>query len=297
MPLYDRVLVAASCTDADGVVFDYAAMLARLQPAAAFHVAYVLPPGLPAAAERAALDALAHGIPAPLRSLSADGRLTTAIRAGAAIDVLLRETIDTGADLLLVGEPRGGARRVLSRRLAMKAPCSVWMVPESAPVRIERMLVPVDLSVRSADALSLATAIAAAAGIERCQVLHVRFEPSLVGYAEYEDAADSEVREAFALFAARIDWHGVDLEPVFVDSADVTSAILHAADAKRSDLIVMGTRGRSGAAAVILGSETEHVLLTSSVPVLAVKHFGSQMRFLDALLDRRVRTRGTQKFS
>jgi nucleotide-binding universal stress UspA family protein len=298
MPPYTRVLIAAACTGADRALFEYAGLLAALQPQALFHVTYVLPPALSLAAERRAQETIAADAAGPLRALSESRRLATTVRSGAALDLLLQEALATRADVLLVGQPRQGrARRPLPRRLAMKAPCSVWMVPEEAPVRLERILAPVDFSPRSADALEVATALAAAAGIERCQVLHARFDPAIAGFAEYEEEADAADREAFALFAARVDWHRVSLQPILLESGDVTATILSVAAAERSDLIVMGTRGRSRAAAVVLGSETDHVLMASPVPVLAVKHFGTRLRLLDALFDRRRRDRGGPKFS
>jgi nucleotide-binding universal stress UspA family protein len=296
-PPFSRVLIGATSTEADDALFEYAALLARLCSAATFHVAYVLPAGLSAAAGRDLQQAAAADSPA-LGALSADGRLTTASRVGDPLDVLLHEAIETHADLLLVGQARVGAgRRPLARRLAMKTPCSVWMVPAGAPARLERVLAPVDFSPRSADSLEVATAVAAAAGIDSCQVLHVRFEPSTAGYEEYEESSAGEERDAFTLFTARVDWHHVGLESILLESADVTRTILRIAAEKRADLIVMGTRGRSGAAAVVLGSETDHVLMSSPVPVLAVKHFGSSLRLLDALFDLRRRGRGGPKFS
>jgi hypothetical protein len=50
-----------------------------------------------------------------------------------------------------------------------------------------------------------------------------------------------------------------------------------------SDLIVMGTRGRSQAAFVLLGSTTSAMMAATSVPLLAVKHYGSHMSLLEAL--------------
>jgi nucleotide-binding universal stress UspA family protein len=46
--------------------------------------------------------------------------------------------------------------------------------------------------------------------------------------------------------------------------------IVEAADSMGADLIVMGTRGLSGATRLVLGSTTEHVLRKAGVPVLAV---------------------------
>jgi nucleotide-binding universal stress UspA family protein len=47
--------------------------------------------------------------------------------------------------------------------------------------------------------------------------------------------------------------------------------ILEYAESKKSDLIVMGTRGRSGLAGLLLGSQVQKVITHSTCPVLAVK--------------------------
>jgi hypothetical protein len=49
-------------------------------------------------------------------------------------------------------------------------------------------------------------------------------------------------------------------------------------------LIVIGAKGRSLAALVLLGSVTEKLIETTHVPILAVKKKGSGMGFLEALL-------------
>ena len=57
--------------------------------------------------------------------------------------------------------------------------------------------------------------------------------------------------------------------------------------AKRSgcDLVVVGARGRSAGAAVILGSVTERLLRISRQPVLAVKRKDHCMGVLDAIFN------------
>lgn len=48
-------------------------------------------------------------------------------------------------------------------------------------------------------------------------------------------------------------------------------AIIQAAENNRCDLIHMGSHGRSGLAALILGSQTQHVLMNSRIPVLVCR--------------------------
>ena len=48
----------------------------------------------------------------------------------------------------------------------------------------------------------------------------------------------------------------------------------------------MSTRGRSRSSAILLGSVTEEVIISTRIPLLVVKHFGARMGLLEALLDK-----------
>jgi hypothetical protein len=48
----------------------------------------------------------------------------------------------------------------------------------------------------------------------------------------------------------------------------------------------VGTRGQSASAAILLGSESEQMIMESPVPVLVVKARGERIGLLQALLDR-----------
>jgi len=56
-----------------------------------------------------------------------------------------------------------------------------------------------------------------------------------------------------------------------VESLHPWEAIIDHGKAKGCDLIVMASHGRRGVAAMLLGSETQRVLLHSPIPVLIVK--------------------------
>jgi nucleotide-binding universal stress UspA family protein len=49
-------------------------------------------------------------------------------------------------------------------------------------------------------------------------------------------------------------------------------------------LLVIGARGRRAGAGVMLGSVTEHLIRTTTIPLLAVKRKGTGMSLLEALL-------------
>jgi len=145
--------------------------------------------------------------------------------------------------------------------------------------------------------MSVATALAEAAGLDEALALHVEFNQAVVTFDEIDEIVAQDRDRAFALFIAPINLHGVWVKPLFVDSPNVAQTIVRTAVEQACDLIVMGTRGRSPSASVLLGSETEHCLMTAPVPLLAVKHFGARLSLLQALRDERLRKRGDERFT
>ena len=70
-----------------------------------------------------------------------------------------------------------------------------------------------------------------------------------------------------ALAAAK----GVSVKALTVKSDLVSDALISAATKHKADLIVMASHGRKGIKRLLLGSETQHVLTHSHVPVLVLR--------------------------
>ena len=64
---------------------------------------------------------------------------------------------------------------------------------------------------------------------------------------------------------------GVDVKGAIVQSDLVAEAIAKAAKKHKCDLVVMASHGRKGLKRLLLGSETQHVLTHSTVPVLVIR--------------------------
>ena len=64
---------------------------------------------------------------------------------------------------------------------------------------------------------------------------------------------------------------GVKCKPVTVKSDMVSDAVIAAAKKHKCDLIVMASHGRRGIKRLLLGSETQHVLTHSTLPVLVLR--------------------------
>jgi nucleotide-binding universal stress UspA family protein len=212
---------------------------------------------------------------------------------GPLTDQLLSHVAEKHTDLLLLGHRVDSARRKpLARRLAMKAPCSVWMVPQHSKAALRRILVPVDFSEPAADSVRVATSLAALSRNSECLLFHAYFNEAVITYEEYGRVLRGQEQQAFQQFIAPINCQGVKVTPIFEESFNVAHAIGRAADHQNVDLIVMATRGRSRSSSILLGSVTEEMIIETRVPTLVVKHFGARLGVLQALLDRRFRHRG-----
>jgi nucleotide-binding universal stress UspA family protein len=64
---------------------------------------------------------------------------------------------------------------------------------------------------------------------------------------------------------------GVNVKAVIAKSDLVAEAVISAAKKHKCDLIVMASHGRKGIKRLLLGSETQHVLTHSHIPVLVLR--------------------------
>jgi len=203
-----------------------------------------------------------------------------AVRVGHPAREIVALARDIEADTIMIGPhmKRGlfdfgsTARAVLG-----SSPCDVWVQP--GPHRdIKSLLVPTDLSEESLLALRSARDLAQEYGA-KVTVVHC-FLPPDVAYATspgYPIAGPTYVvddvrriaREEFDSAMALFEWQGVEHEERFVEGRPAEVVL----DLQGEfDLIAMGSHGRTGLAAAVLGNVAYSVLRQSEIPVLAMRH-------------------------
>jgi nucleotide-binding universal stress UspA family protein len=198
---------------------------------------------------------------------------------GRPAEVILQRAKKQKSDLIVLGALRrepavdfgGTARSILAG-----APCPVWVQP--GPRReIERILVPVDLSDESLLALATACDMARVFGAS-VTALHVFDLPKMTvvpwdGYGSVVDVEHMRTRSAVAFeqAMAKHDWKRVKHDVQFVDGSPSEEILKRA---QKADLVAMGTHGRTGFSALLLGSVTYDVLKRTTRPVLAVRKPG-----------------------
>ncbi|MDP6979689.1 MAG: universal stress protein [Myxococcota bacterium] len=188
-----------------------------------------------------------------------------------------------GADLVVMGSHgHSGLKRAflgsVAERTLRSSPCPVMVVKEDAKKAdepISRILIPVDFSPHAKKAVDVATALARRVGAS-IDVLHViDTPPDFVPYAslfgvELEQKMQKSAAEELAPIAKSIEEVNVPVS-LHTVRGQPSIAVSKAAEKFGSDLIVMGTRGASGLAHVLLGSVAERTIRTSRCSVLAVR--------------------------
>lgn len=171
------------------------------------------------------------------------------------------------SDVIVMGRrgKRGLLRRMIgdaTARIVGSARCAVLMVPEGAKAWRSRILLATDGS-RFADAAAVSAAKIAALDrlpVTVISVVRENFSPDRAAQA-------SEAAERVAAHLAR---HGIEVDKT-VQRGSPGPRIIATAAERDSDLIVMGTHGRTGWERVLVGSVTESVMNDTKLPVLAVK--------------------------
>jgi len=297
MQRYRHLLVALTLTERDMDLIRYAAMLARLDKAIEVRFVHVLPQ-TESTRHDFALDEIERHVADAFLNVPDSVKYYCDALKGPLVDRLLFFAAEQEVDLILVGHrpdhPPGGGSLV--RRLSMKAPCSVWIVPDGSPLTLKKILVPIDFSKPSADAMMVGTSMARLAGDAECLPLHVYFNEAVLTYEEDDAVVRGEEEKEFRKFMEPIDVSGVEVKPLFVEGAHVAKTIHRVAMEQEVDLKVLATRGRSRSAAILLGSVTEGVVIEARTPVLVVKHFGAQLNLLQMLLRRTFRKKGSPHF-
>lgn len=147
-----------------------------------------------------------------------------------------------------------------------------------ATVRIRRILVPIDGSDYSMRAAKYAIELAK---LQRAQIscIHVisklpyGYEFSGSGIDQYLDDIENQSKSWFNEVVQMAEKEGIkDIKTdVFKDVRSTTDAIINYAATNSFDLIVIGTRGRTGLQRVLLGSVANGVIQHAHCPVLLVR--------------------------
>jgi nucleotide-binding universal stress UspA family protein len=272
-----RILVPADCGPCGAAAYHRALPLAR-RFGAELHLVHVQCPQ----------DAVDDDPVVFLPPFPADVHVVEAEVTGESVAAALVDYAwDHDVSLAVVGTHgrRGFAHLFLgsvAELVVREAPCPVLTVHADAEDHaVRRVLVPVDFSGRSDDAVRYARALADLSGA-RVDLLHAvdtGFEPDVYGVGMlWHEALPSIVERCRAAMAETAEaLLGERAGDLHVEVASPAAAVLHAVERLGADLVVMATHGRTGLKRFALGSVAEKVVQHAPCPVLVVKPFGRNL--------------------
>ena len=208
--------------------------------------------------------------------------------AGDASTTIVDQALTTRAELIVIGtHGRRGFKRLLlgsvTETVLHEAPCPVLTVSPhtaaatSSVVSFKRILCPIDFSPPSLQALGFALDLARQAD-GRVTLLHVfewlpEDEPrssTHFNVPEFRGYMVADARERLRSLVTEESRAWCEIDDVIV-SGRAHREILRAAEARASDLIVIGAQGRGGVGLAMFGSTTQQVVRSASCPVLTVR--------------------------
>lgn len=237
-----------------------------------------------AAQARTQLEALAR------REAGGSAKVTTAVRMGKPFHEIALAAGAGAADLIVIAtHGHTGLKRVLlgstAERVVRHAPGPVLTVPTRAlpkpagrgpAIKLKKILVPIDFSKISEDALPYAVLLAEQFGSEVILLNVVEMFPidRLMGSELTHQTmvptmmqAESDLK---AMAASLNESTGVSTSAI-VRQGTPFAEICHAAKTLGADMVVLTTHGYTGLKHVWLGSTAERVVRHASCPVLALR--------------------------
>lgn len=203
----------------------------------------------------------------------------TEVAAGQAIDEIVRAADAIDAGLLVMGARGAGFLRRLvlgttSERLMRRTTRPLLVVRQTPHEHYRRVLVALDFSPWSAQALAVARRVAPHAQLILASVFEVPFADKLsysgvdAGTVELyrRHTRDKATARVHALAAASGLKHG-SWQPGITEG-DASTRLLELEQQHDCDLVVLGKHGQSATTDLLLGSVTKHVLAEGSADVL-----------------------------
>jgi universal stress protein E len=188
---------------------------------------------------------------------------------GSAYEAIVEAAVDVNANLIMIGsgETQKGEKFLLgttTERIIQKSEKPVFVVKENVPLNIQHILCPIDFSATSGRALKNAITMA----------YRFKAELSILSVCELQDTSWFTSKEEIAAEnEKRVAEHKATFDDYLKDfnltglkwnkeirKGKVAEQILCAISEKKTDLLVMGTTGKSGLSRLMIGSVTEKVI-------------------------------------
>lgn len=303
MEPFRRILIGLDCTERDSIVIQNIALMSRFKAIHKIYFAHILDesdipreiiskyPNCQTPDTKGMEECMNERINKYFPDINKYNH-DLIIKEGDRTETMLKIIRDNDIDFLALGRNVRPGITFLSRKIGHLAPCSIGFFPLLIKEKFRRVVVPVDFSDISIEALK--RAFFYQKNDPDIEVYPVHFYDVPVGYykigktyEEFSEIMYSNAEKKFKEVFDKIPDKPSKIEyDIFIDKDDnVTSNIFDYSLRKSADLVVMGSRGRTHFASFILGSVA--IKLVESlyhIPILIEKDKKKLMGITDIML-------------
>ncbi len=210
-------------------------------------------------------------------------------RASKVLDMIDKYKID----LVIAGEKielKGTG--VFTYRLARRAKCSLMIIPENTTPVVNKLLVPLDFSHYSRNALEKAISLSRKLNnnVEIiCQNVFrvpVGYHYTNKSYKQFAARMKKHAKEDYFKFIEKIDTEGINITECYTldEESSPVNAIYEKAQELEVDMILFGAKGRSSTTALFMGSLAERLIqIDNKIPMLIVRPKGKAAGWIEML--------------
>jgi nucleotide-binding universal stress UspA family protein len=206
------------------------------------------------------------------------------------LDTFLRWAKLKDVDLIIMGRKEDLAGSgVLANGVAKKAPCSILLFQEKRAVIFpKKIIIPTDFSQHNHMIYAFGERIAEELQAELVPIHLVKvphgYSKTGKSYEEFAEIMKENALKDFKKYASKHNHPHLSCEILIDDERNPGEQIVEFAQKIGGDMLLLGSRGRTSSAAVILGSTAEKLIQSNkSLPMLIFKRKGETMGFFDAL--------------
>ncbi len=217
-------------------------------------------------------------------SKKSDIKVDFDVRDGNPLDELIQSAETAEADLVVIGKSsKRDHHGILAKNFTRKVKCNALLVPDKAKLAMKKILVPIDFSPNSIEALRMAVSFskcfAKAPAIIALNVYELPIFQAYLVRKSMDEMREILIEDREAAFKSFLDTYfepedrnRIDTDIIEQTHPGVGNFIMDYAEANKADLIVMGAKGHSKVGLLLMGSITEKILgVTQHIPVLVVK--------------------------
>lgn len=206
------------------------------------------------------------------------------IKQGKPTDQIIDFVNSLEPDLLLVGKKVGYAGEgVIPRRILKYVPCSILFIPESSRYSIENILVPVDFSEQSSNALNMASALVDGDNVTAQHIYQYRaqFFPYMLSEKEKKEI-DKKIEQKKENF--KKEYHIGNLKFVLsqLKKGKISDLIYNQAVRDQIDLIIVASKSKKLTGMVSHDFTDKMVDYAFGIPLLILKNRERHKKFLDS---------------